>query len=331
MHRAQWLRAYKVVNKLDVCIIHTFDIAAVCVNRVKGIPRTENGRLRIKRDLRGAPVYMQSMNMACSMYTNHNTYTTYKAYESFSTSSNNPMGASSLPPYAVQQQQPSIIQSPAAQSPQQQHHKPQCRYTYALPTQALSTSNGNNLMVNSVGSLNSVFDPELEARAKQLQELERFANEFKHCRIKLGYTQTGVGAALATIHGTDFSQTTICRFENLQLSLKNAYKLKPILTRWLTEAERQGEEANDGLSTDRKRKKRTTIGLMAKEALERHFLKHPKPSSLEVYRIAESLGLEKEVVRVWFCNRRQREKRVKTTLTTALSLFPTFLHQPTVM
>lgn len=160
----------------------------------------------------------------------------------------------------------------------------------------------------------------------------RFASEFKHCRIKLGYTQTGVGSALAAIHGTDFSQTTICRFENLQLSLKNAYKLKPILTRWLAEAERQGaEDTDDQLGLDRKRKKRTTIGLTAKEALERHFMKHPKPSSLEVYRIAESLGLDKEVVRVWFCNRRQREKRVKTTLNTAMSLFPSLLHQPTIM
>lgn len=237
-------------------------------------------------------------------------------------------------PYGVQQQPPGIIQSTAVQSPTQPFHKPQCRYTYALPTQALNTSSGNNMMMNPAGGnpLNPVFDSELETRARQLQELERFANEFKHCRIKLGYTQTGVGSALATIHGTDFSQTTICRFENLQLSLKNAYKLKPILSRWLAEAEKQGEaETEDGVNSDRKRKKRTTIGLTAKEALERHFMKHPKPSSLEVYRIAESLGLDKEVVRVWFCNRRQREKRVKTTLNTALSLFPSFLHQSTVM
>lgn len=39
-----------------------------------------------------------------------------------------------------------------------------------------------------------------------------------------------------------------------------------------------------------------------------------KPSSQEIVRMAEGLHLEKEVVRVWFCNRRQREKRVKTSL-----------------
>lgn len=54
--------------------------------------------------------------------------------------------------------------------------------------------------------------------------------------------------------------------------------------------------------------------LGAKEALERNFVEKSKPSSQEIVRMAEGLHLEKEVVRVWFCNRRQREKRVKTSL-----------------
>lgn len=52
----------------------------------------------------------------------------------------------------------------------------------------------------------------------------------------------------------------------------------------------------------------------AKEALERNFVEKNKPSSQEIVRMSEGLHLEKEVVRVWFCNRRQREKRVKTNL-----------------
>lgn len=57
-----------------------------------------------------------------------------------------------------------------------------------------------------------------------------------------GYTQTNVGEALAAVHGSEFSQTTICRFENLQLSFKNACKLKEILAKWLDEAELAGGE-----------------------------------------------------------------------------------------
>ena len=151
--------------------------------------------------------------------------------------------------------------------------------------------------------------------SKELQELERFATGFKMRRIKLGYTQTNVGAALAKLSdGTDFSQTTICRFENLQLSYKNACKLKPLLEAWLEKAEAMGVVNNDKPVSERKRKRRTTIGLHAKEMLERYFQRQPKPSSLEVLGIAEALKLDKEVVRVWFCNRRQREKRIKTSL-----------------
>ncbi|XP_003962058.1 pituitary-specific positive transcription factor 1 [Takifugu rubripes] len=149
----------------------------------------------------------------------------------------------------------------------------------------------------------------------QIRELEMFANDFKIRRIKLGYTQTNVGEALAAVHGSEFSQTTICRFENLQLSFKNACKLKAILAKWLDEAELAGALYNDKIGmNERKRKRRTTISLGAKEALEHSFVEKSKPSSQEIARIAKGLHLEKEVVRVWFCNRRQREKRVKTSL-----------------
>ncbi|NXS33461.1 PIT1 factor, partial [Pomatostomus ruficeps] len=160
----------------------------------------------------------------------------------------------------------------------------------------------------------SVEDP-VDMDSPEIRELEKFANEFKLRRIKLGYTQTNVGEALAAVHGSEFSQTTICRFENLQLSFKNACKLKSILSKWLEEAEQVGALYNEKVGVnERKRKRRTTISIAAKEALERHFEEQSKPSSQEIMRMAEGLNLEKEVVRVWFCNRRQREKRVKTSL-----------------
>jgi hypothetical protein len=151
----------------------------------------------------------------------------------------------------------------------------------------------------------------------EVKELEEFAASFKQRRIKLGFTQTNVGQALADVQGTDFSQTTICRFENLQLSFKNAQKLKPILEKWLEEAEKAGgPNREEEQSPERRRKRRTSIGVGAKDTLERHFLAQPKPSSLDISRIADALGLEKEVARVWFCNRRQREKRVRSSSAT---------------
>jgi len=50
-------------------------------------------------------------------------------------------------------------------------------------------------------------------------DLEAFARQFKQRRIKLGFTQADVGLALGTLYGNVFSQTTICRFEALQVGL----------------------------------------------------------------------------------------------------------------
>ncbi|XP_040004878.1 POU domain, class 3, transcription factor 3-A [Xiphias gladius] len=144
-------------------------------------------------------------------------------------------------------------------------------------------------------------------------DLEHFAKQFKQRRIKLGFTQADVGLALGTLYGNVFSQTTICRFEALQLSFKNMCKLKPLLNKWLEEADSTtgSPTSIDKIATQgRKRKKRTSIEVSVKGALESHFLKCPKPSAQEINSLADTLQLEKEVVRVWFCNRRQKEKRM---------------------
>ncbi|CAD5228862.1 unnamed protein product [Bursaphelenchus okinawaensis] len=71
----------------------------------------------------------------------------------------------------------------------------------------------------------------------ELAELEQFAQHFKRQRIKHGFTQGDVGIALGRRYGTDFSQTTISRFEALNLSFKNMCKLRPLMEEWMNEAE----------------------------------------------------------------------------------------------
>lgn len=144
-----------------------------------------------------------------------------------------------------------------------------------------------------------------------LEELEQFAKEFKQRRIKLGYTQGDVGLAMGKMYGNDFSQTTISRFEALNLSFKNMCKLKPLLEKWLEDA----DSSINGQPTltpttqacvdliGKRRKKRTSIESTVRVALERAFLKNPKPTSDEIRMIGDNLCMEKEVVRVWFCNR----------------------------
>ncbi|KAI1901953.1 hypothetical protein AGOR_G00039730 [Albula goreensis] len=172
-----------------------------------------------------------------------------------------------------------------------------------------------------------------------LEELEQFARTFKQRRIKLGFTQGDVGMAMGKLYGNDFSQTTISRFEALNLSFKNMCKLKPLLEKWLTDAETMALDctlpspsslASPSLSFDglpgRRRKKRTSIETNIRVALERNFIANQKPTSEEILQLAEQLNMEKEVIRVWFCNRRQKEKRIHPS-----SVTPPLPSQPSLV
>nr|XP_056715616.1 brain-specific homeobox/POU domain protein 3-like [Euleptes europaea] len=149
------------------------------------------------------------------------------------------------------------------------------------------------------------------------RELESFAERFKQRRIKLGVTQADVGSALANlkIPGVGcLSQSTICRFESLTLSHNNMVALKPILEAWLEEAERAQRDKlakPDVYAAGDKKRKRTSIAAPEKRSLEAYFAVQPRPSSEKIAAIAEKLDLKKNVVRVWFCNQRQKQKRMK--------------------
>lgn len=86
----------------------------------------------------------------------------------------------------------------------------------------------------------------------------------------------------------------------------------------------------------RKRKRRTSLEGAVRSALESYFIKCPKPNTQEITHISDDLGLERDVsktllastvclfgfltvlilqvVRVWFCNRRQKGKRLALPL-----------------
>ncbi|MCI4378263.1 hypothetical protein PGIGA_G00213870 [Pangasianodon gigas] len=190
----------------------------------------------------------------------------------------------------------------------------------ATPTRTIAATPIQSLPHNQT-TPKRMETPSLE-EPSDLEELEQFAKTFKQRRIKLGFTQGDVGLAMGKLYGNDFSQTTISRFEALNLSFKNMCKLKPLLEKWLTDAENQ--TSDQGLSSpssigspglgmeglNRRRKKRTSIETNIRVALEKSFLENQKPTSEEITMIADQLNMEKEVIRVWFCNRRQKEKRI---------------------
>ena len=162
------------------------------------------------------------------------------------------------------------------------------------------------------------------------RELESFAERFKQRRIKLGVTQADVGHQLSKLKMPgvgSLSQSTICRFESLTLSHNNMVALKPVLQAWLEFAEaemrqRKKDEMNGtmggshgsggsaGSLADKKRK-RTSIAAQEKRFLESCFIQQQRPSGERIAQIADKLDLKKNVVRVWFCNQRQKNKRLR--------------------
>lgn len=110
-------------------------------------------------------------------------------------------------------------------------------------------------------------------------QLRHFALQVKQIRIKLGFTQSDVGVSLGALYGKSFSQTTICRFESLQLSHKNLNALVPVLHKWLLfcsqDPQRVLEVTQAAIEQKRRGRKPKSGNLMMKDEqiLEAHYRK----------------------------------------------------------
>lgn len=221
---------------------------------------------------------------------------------------------SHLPPSSQQQQQQNLHHAHLQQT---QTTPPNNNIPASLLTPSTPSSGGGLTPQHLKTPSSRLLEPSPE-ETTDLEELEQFAKTFKQRRIKLGFTQGDVGLAMGKLYGNDFSQTTISRFEALNLSFKNMCKLKPLLQKWLEDADstlaNPGGTLSNPMTTPeaigRRRKKRTSIETTVRVALEKAFMQNPKPTSEEITMLADGLCMEKEVVRVWFCNRRQKEKRI---------------------
>ncbi|KAM5273321.1 POU domain, class 6, transcription factor 2 isoform 1-T1 [Ctenodactylus gundi] len=217
--------------------------------------------------------------------------------------------------------------------------------------QPSSSSSSSPSSALSVGQL--VSNPQTatgEVDGVNLEEIREFAKAFKIRRLSLGLTQTQVGQALSATEGPAYSQSAICRhtilrshfflpqeaqentiassltaklnpgllyparFEKLDITPKSAQKIKPVLERWMAEAEARHRAGMQNLTEfigsepSKKRKRRTSFTPQALEILNAHFEKNTHPSGQEMTEIAEKLNYDREVVRVWFCNKRQALK-----------------------
>ncbi|XP_057365502.1 POU domain, class 6, transcription factor 2-like [Daphnia carinata] len=163
-----------------------------------------------------------------------------------------------------------------------------------------------------------------------LEEIREFARTFKMRRLVLGLTQTQVGQALCATEGPAYSQSAICRFEKLDITPRSALKIRPVLENWLREAEKKHQQGNlqqlAGLdyinisSIGKIRKRRTFFSPEALVVLNCRFEQSSHPSGREISNIAQEIGYERDVVRVWFCNKRQSLKHCQSFQRTRVNL-----------
>ncbi|CAB1336572.1 unnamed protein product, partial [Coregonus sp. 'balchen'] len=218
-----------------------------------------------------------------------------------------PTSAAVIPKPNVPAQVTTVTQSPVVIAPQPSAMKTVTPISSSVPITCGETP--------TVGQL--VSKPQqgcTDEEGINLEEIREFAKNFKIRRLSLGLTQTQVGQALTATEGPAYSQSAICRFEKLDITPKSAQKLKPVLERWLAEAELWNQKGQQNLmefvggEPSKKRKRRTSFTPQAIEVLNTYFEKNALPTGQEITEIAKELNYDREVVRVWFCNRRQTLK-----------------------
>ncbi|CAF1065514.1 unnamed protein product [Adineta ricciae] len=192
---------------------------------------------------------------------------------------------------------------------------------------SLSDTNGKSVpddddnsptIATTLATLHSNTNESTTVDGINLDEIKQFAKAFKLRRLALGLTQTQVGQALSVTRGPAYSQSAICRFEKLDITPKSASKIKPVLEKWMRDAElkyadrlKNGPTNLQDLVTDlntKKRKRRTSFTPQALEKLNDAFELNTHPSGIDMSSLAQELNYDREVIRVWFCNKRQALK-----------------------
>ncbi|KAL3115486.1 hypothetical protein niasHT_016610 [Heterodera trifolii] len=128
-------------------------------------------------------------------------------------------------------------------------------------------------------------------------ELENFAKMFKQRRVQLGFTEAEVGQQLAELCGQVYSQTTICRFEALQMSFKNMCKIKLLLSKWL-------EQHTDNKKVIQQTTQQQNFSADQLDKLERKFAITKVANAFECAQLAMEIGLTEKQVEEWFDSRR---------------------------
>ena len=156
-------------------------------------------------------------------------------------------------------------------------------------------------------------------KLKEWEDYREFTVLFQHHRERLGYMQADVVLQVGLRYGIAIAISSLAGFESARLDLEDVAQLRPTLECWMKDTARAAgvsleevEPLPTSAAQSRDRKRRTSITTVARGHLEMEFIRKNKPSQAEMSEMARHLGVKKDVVRIWFCNRRQRKKKRNT-------------------
>ncbi|VDM16813.1 unnamed protein product [Hydatigera taeniaeformis] len=211
----------------------------------------------------------------------------------------------------------------------------------------VSSDAGQKLLNQKVKKLASKISKDSFATSSNIvvggynvSKLALLADRLKRYRTARALSQAKLSRKISetTTGGLKFSQSFLCRFEKLDVTLRAALGAQPYLEQWLDQVESEEQVAlgtsqrsslhsneamvdlldlrervvSEGdlepvkcfLPARRNRKSRAVFSEAAVEQLIQHFKRNSRPRGEELSRLADSIGYERESVRIWFSNRR---------------------------
>ena len=162
-------------------------------------------------------------------------------------------------------------------------------------------------------------EPTINKERAAVQMYTNFVKYFQYHRSKLGYDLKNVIQQIAIRYGQKVSLEYITNFEELMLTEESYVPLLNLLDTWIKDTARAAGTSEEdigciltlpttGIYPQRAKKKRTIANARITSKLEEEFAKKKTPTPNELQRIANYLRVGKDYVRIWFCNRRRREK-----------------------
>ena len=197
-----------------------------------------------------------------------------------------------------------------------------CLQTSGILTTPPQAHQGNVSDTEQTQQLNI---PMSNQEVKEWDEYKEFAAIFRNHRTRLSYTLDYVITQIFIRFEHPCSSRELEKFEEVQLSLAEVRELKPVLQAWLKDTLASAGTSEEGvreviahattsINPRRERKRRRNVDSIIKEQLEEEFRRKRTPSQSEMQAMANRFRTDKDFVRVWFCNRRQRQKKLEKDL-----------------